>query len=108
MDAEGDALVSGLKSKPFLIKPNHHELGQILGRRIENHSQAIGGAGELQKMGAQNVIVSMAEMGAIMVTSDGQIHTTQAPAGHVINSTGAGDSMVGGFLAEFSKSNDFG
>ncbi len=107
LDAEGDALLSALGEKPFLIKPNHYELGQILNKKIETHIQAIEGAKELQAMGAQNVIISMAELGAVMVTQEGQSFTMSAPKGCVINSTGAGDSLVGGFLAEFSRSNDY-
>lgn len=99
VDAEGDLLLNSLKYKPFLIKPNHHELGGIFGKCLKNHEQIIEHAKKLQQMGAKNVLVSMADKGAILVDETSASHFCPAFSGSVKNSVGAGDSMVAGFLA---------
>lgn len=63
VDATGDLLVNVLKYKPFLIKPNHHELGEIFHTELKNNDDIIEHASKLQQMGAQNVLVSMASAG---------------------------------------------
>lgn len=98
LDAEKPLLMDCLRYKPFLIKPNHKELGEILGREISSPKDAEMGAMELIEMGAENVIVSMAEMGAVLVTNKGKRYYCPAPIGEIKNSVGAGDSMVAGFL----------
>ncbi len=107
VDATGELLLNSLKHKPFLIKPNNHELGEIFDVKINDRKSAIPWAKKLQEMGAKNVLVSLAEKGAILCTNDGQIFESDAPTGTVVNSVGAGDSMVAGFLAGWIKSNDF-
>ncbi len=106
VDAEGDLLRECIKREPFLIKPNHIELGEIIGKDIKNHYDAIEGAKAMQKMGAKNVLVSMAKKGGVLVAENGEIYTADAHKGIVVNSTGAGDSTVAGFLYEHSKSGD--
>lgn len=98
VDAEKTLLLDCLRYKPFLIKPNHKELGEILNREISSLKDAEKGALELIEMGAENVIVSMAEMGAVLVTKKGEKYYCPASMGQVKNSVGAGDSMVAGFL----------
>lgn len=107
VDATGDLLVNVLKYHPFLIKPNNHELGEIFGVTIDSREDAVTYAGKLQGMGAKNVLVSMAGEGAVLVSQTGGIFKTEAPKGRVVNSVGAGDSMVAGFIAGFLKSNSF-
>ncbi len=107
VDATGELLKNTLKNKPFLIKPNTFELGEILGTVPNSFDEVADSAKKLQKMGAENVLVSMAGDGAILVTSAGEVIVSSAPKGKVINSTGAGDSMVAGFLSEYLKSSDF-
>ena len=101
VDAEKDLLLNTLKYKPFLIKPNHHELGQIFGVEIENFDTALTYAKKLQEMGAQNVMVTLAEMGAVLVCENGETYTQAAPKGEVISAVGSGDSAVAAFLAEY-------
>lgn len=98
VDATGDLLMNVLEYHPFLIKPNHHELGEIFGVEIHSREEAIPYARKLQKMGARNVLISMAGEGAVMVAEDGTSYQSEAPKGAVVNSVGAGDSMVAGFL----------
>lgn len=105
VDTTGDALVSTLKNKPFLIKPNNHELGEIFDKKLETKEDIIFYAKKLIKMGAQNVIISMAEKGALLINTTGVYHATPAK-GSVKNSVGAGDSVIGGFLAKYSQSKD--
>ena len=103
VDATKDLLTSSLKYNPFLIKPNNFELGETFGQMLSTDTQIIDCAQKLQEMGARNVLVSMGKDGAILLSEDGQILKASAPQGKVINTTGAGDSLVAGFLAGLSK-----
>lgn len=104
VDATKNLLLNVLKYHPFLIKPNHIELGEIFNVKISNQKEAIFFAKKLQKLGAKNVLVSMANQGAILVDSQHTIHQSAAPKGTVINSVGAGDSMVAGFISGYLNS----
>ncbi len=99
VDASGDILLNSLQYRPFLIKPNHHELGAIYDVEIEDKEMGAWYAGQLQSKGARNVLVSMAGQGAILVTEQGEVYSCDAPKGILVNSIGAGDSMVAGFVS---------
>ncbi|MBQ6884567.1 MAG: 1-phosphofructokinase [Clostridia bacterium] len=101
VDAEKDLLLNTLKYKPFLIKPNHHELGQIFGVEISDFDTALTYAKKLQDMGAQNVMVTLGELGAVLVCKNGETYTQAAPKGNVISAVGAGDSTIAAFLYYF-------
>ncbi|AZV57000.1 1-phosphofructokinase [Clostridium sp. AWRP] len=103
VDTTGGALTSTLKYKPFLIKPNIHELGDIFDVEIKDMKNCIYYANKLKDMGAQNIIISMGKHGALLLCDEG-IYTASAPKGEVRNSVGAGDSVVAGFLAQYTKS----
>ena len=103
VDATKDLLMNVLKYKPFLIKPNNHELGEIFGVTLETRESVVPYAKKLLEMGAENVIVSMAGKGAVFVASDGQVYMREAPKGKLVNGVGAGDSMVAGFIAGYLK-----
>lgn len=107
VDASGELLKKVLPLKPYLIKPNHIELGEIFGIEINTPDEAEIYAKKLQDMGALNVIVSMAEKGALLIDENGESHFCDALKGEVINSVGAGDSMLSGFLAGIKRKNDF-
>lgn len=107
VDAASDLLLNVLEEKPFLIKPNHHELGEIFGVEFNSKEEVIPYAKKLQKMGARNVLVSMASKGAVLVDENGQCYMREAPKGKVVNSVGAGDSMVAGFIAGWLEKNDY-
>lgn len=107
VDATGKLLLNVLKYNPFLIKPNHHELGELFGIELKDDNEIVDYAKKLQDMGARNVLISMAGDGAIMVTEDGRVLKSNVPKGKLVNSVGAGDSMVGGFLAGYLENNDF-
>lgn len=107
VDATRDLLKNVLRFQPFLIKPNHHELAELFGVTITTTKEIIHYAKELQRLGAQNVIVSMAGEGAVLIDEFGKVHTMGVPKGVVINSVGAGDSMVAGFLAGYMKYTDY-
>ncbi len=98
VDAEGELLLDTLKYKPFLIKPNHHELGALFDTVIDNFNDALVCAKKLQAMGAQNVMVSMGNMGAALVDEQGNAYSALAPEGEVISAVGSGDSAVAAFL----------
>ncbi len=107
VDATGDLLKNVLVYKPFLIKPNHHELGEIFGKTLKNTDEIAHYAKEMQKMGARNVLVSMAANGALLVDETGRVHIIGTAKGKAVNSVGAGDSMVAGFLAGYLEKNDY-
>lgn len=99
VDATRDLLVNVLKYKPFLIKPNHHELGEIFGAKPKTDEEIEKYARKLREMGAVNVLVSMAGDGAMLIDEFGKKHRCKACGGTVKNSVGAGDSMMAGFIA---------
>lgn len=107
VDATKDLLMNVLKYHPFLIKPNNYELGEMFGVTLESDDEIAEYARKLQEMGARNVLVSMAGDGAILVTEDGSVLKQLPPAGEVVNSVGAGDSMVAGFLAGYLKTGSY-
>lgn len=105
-DVAGNLLTEILSYRPFLIKPNHHELGELFGVCVRSADEAVFYARKLCERGAENVMVSLAGDGAVLVTED-SVYYAQAPKGAVVNSVGAGDSAVAGFLAGFLKTGDF-
>lgn len=106
VDATGDLLMNVLKYKPFFVKPNNHELGEIFNRELRDDSEIIECGKILQEMGAENVLISMAGNGGILIGSDGNIYKSKVPKGILKNSVGAGDSMVAGFITGYLKSNN--
>ncbi len=106
VDALGEPLLNTLQYHPFLIKPNHHELGDIFGVELQKKEEVAEYALRLQEMGACNILVSMAEKGAVLVTRDKEVYSCAAPEGVCVNPIGAGDSMVAGFVAEWIETGD--
>ena len=107
VDAEKDLLLGTLKYKPFLIKPNHHELGDIFGVEINDFDSALLYAKKLQDIGAKNVMVTCGDKGAVLLDLNGNAHTQTAPKGDVVSAVGSGDSAVAAFLAEYLSGNDY-
>ncbi|WP_297964069.1 1-phosphofructokinase [uncultured Anaerovibrio sp.] len=105
VDAEKTLLLKVLQYHPFLIKPNNHELGDMFGVKLTSHEEILTYARRLQEKGAQNVLISMAGEGAILLTAAGESYRCPAPKGTLVNSVGAGDSMVAGFITGFMESN---
>ncbi|MGI6095635.1 MAG: 1-phosphofructokinase [Lachnospiraceae bacterium] len=99
VDATKDLLMNVLKYKPFLIKPNNHELGEMFGVTLKTQEEIVKYAQKLKDMGAQNVLISMAGDGALLLDENDETHICGVCRGIVKNSVGAGDSMVAGFLA---------
>ncbi|MGR3741870.1 1-phosphofructokinase [Companilactobacillus sp. DQM5] len=106
IDTTGQALLDTLKYKPFLIKPNNHELADLFNVELTSDEDIIKYATKLVNLGAKNVLVSMAGDGAILVSSKGNFKCN-APKGTVINSVGAGDSMIAGFVGTYMQTKDF-
>ena len=104
VDATGQLLMNVLPYRPFLIKPNHHELAELLGRELYGDQEIAGAARVLQQKGARNVLVSMAGEGALLLDEEGRVHRIGTPQGRVVNSVGAGDSMLAGFMAGYLDS----
>ena len=107
VDATKDLLLKVMKYHPFLIKPNNHELGEMFNVELKRKEDIIIYAKKLQALGAQHVLVSMAGDGAILVTKDGKVYETMPPKGKVVNSVGAGDSMVAGFITGYIRGGNY-
>lgn len=104
VDSTKGLLLSTLKYKPFLIKPNHHELGEIFNTEITNKDEALEYAKILQQQGARNVLVSMGGKGSVLLDENRETYKKDVIKNkNVINTVGAGDSMVAGFLAGYLK-----
>ncbi len=107
VDAAGDLLKKVLEYKPFLIKPNHHELGELFGVELHTRQEVIPYGRRLQEQGARNVLISMAGEGAVLIAEDGEVYSTPVPKGELKNGVGAGDSMVAGFMAGWMEKQDY-
>ena len=108
VDAAKQLLLNVLKHRPFLIKPNSHELGELFGVELTTRESVVPYARKLQELGARNVLVSMSGQGAVLAAEDGSIHLSPAPGGKLIHAVGAGDSMVAGFLTGWLEQHDYG
>lgn len=106
IDATKDLLIKALPYRPFLIKPNHHELSELFSVALETRDEILVYAKRLQDMGARNVLVSRGDKGAILLTEQGEVVEALPIEGQVKNTVGAGDSMVAGFLAGYLKQKD--
>jgi 1-phosphofructokinase len=107
VDTTGNQLLNVLKYKPFLIKPNHHELGEIFGEEMNSTSKIAEYAVKLKEMGAVNVLVSRGGDGALLVDENSKVYPVDAVKGKLVNSVGCGDSMVAGFIAGYIFYGDY-
>ncbi len=107
VDATKNLLLNVLKYNPFLIKPNNHELEEMFDVKLESMDDIAAYGKKLQEMGAKNVLVSMGKDGALLITEDKEVLISNVPNGKVINSVGAGDSMVAGFISGYTNSNSY-
>lgn len=107
VDATSSLLMNVLEYKPFLIKPNQHELGDIFGLTFKTREEVIPYARRLKDMGAVNVLISMGGKGAVLVADDNRVYMADAPHGTLKNSVGAGDSMVAGFITGWLSTHDY-
>ncbi|ADL49864.1 1-phosphofructokinase [Clostridium cellulovorans] len=105
VDTTRELLLSTLTHKPFLIKPNKSELAELFNTKIDSLEEVIEYASKLREMGAENVIVSMAGDGSLLICDQG-VFRAKAPKGQVKNSVGAGDSLVAGFIEGYTKTKD--
>ncbi|MDA1475719.1 1-phosphofructokinase [Bacillus changyiensis] len=105
VDISGEALLKAAEMNPLLMKPNHHELGEMFETTINSIEDAVPYGKKLIEQGAENAIVSMAGEGALLFTKD-QVYYANTPKGKLVNSVGAGDSVVAGFLAGIQKQLD--
>lgn len=107
VDATSSLLMNVLEYKPFLIKPNQHELGDIFGVKLTTREAVIPYARKLKDKGAVNVLISMGGRGAVLVADDGKVYIADAPKGTLKNSVGAGDSMVAGFITGWLSTHNY-
>lgn len=107
IDATGDLLLNVLHFKPFLIKPNHHELGELFDVKIKEYDDIVKYSKLLQEKGAENVLVSCGKKGAVLLDSQGNTYQIGNVPGKIISSVGCGDSMVAGFVAGYIEKGDY-
>lgn len=107
VDATKQLLINSLSARPFLIKPNRQELSEIFGVEIKSEQDIEKYAKKLQDMGAQNVLISLGGDGAMLIDKNGKKHTCGTLNEPVLNTVGAGDSMVAGFIAGYQKTGDY-
>lgn len=107
VDSNKDMVLDTLKYKPFIIKPNEFELGEMFGVKIGNTEEIAKYAKKLQEMGAENVLVSRGSKGAILFTNEGDIFTANTAMGKVISTIAAGDSMLAMFVAKYDETGDY-
>lgn len=107
VDTSGKHLIDSLKYNPFLIKPNKEELEECLGIKVESIDDLRNGIKRLQELGALNVLVSFGEDGAMLIDDQGNEYGLAAPSINVVNTVGAGDSMLAGFMYGFLKNRDY-
>lgn len=106
VDTTGKSLLDVLQYHPFLIKPNNHELGELFNTTLWTHEEIYEHALKLQELGARNIIVSMADKGALLILENKEMYFCDAVVGQVINPVGAGDSLVAGFIHSYLKTKD--
>lgn len=106
IDTSGDSLERLLQYHPFLVKPNHHEMGELFNKELTNVDDIVAAGKELLKRGPKNLIVSMGGNGAVFINNELTAYAT-VPKGDVISTVGSGDSTVAGFLAEYVNSGDY-
>ena len=104
VDAEGELLTSAIPCHPFLIKPNKEELEEIFKLELHTDEEVAACAEKLREQGARNVLVSLGGDGALLAGEDNKTYRCHSPKGTLVNSVGAGDSMVAGFLAGYERS----
>ena len=104
LDTRGVPFVEGLKANVYLTKPNNHELEEFFNRKLNNLDEIIEAGKELQKLGSENVLVSLGKDGSILITKD-EVYVGNAPQGKLISSVGAGDSMVAGIVYGIAQGN---
>lgn len=107
LDTTKESLLACLPYQPFMIKPNQQELEELFGVNIQTQDEIVHYALKLQKTGARNVLVSCGGDGAFLISETGQVFTSNIPKGTLVNSVGAGDSMLAGFMAKYIETNDF-
>ena len=107
IDATGDLLLNVLHFKPFLIKPNHHELGELFDVKIKEYDDIVKYSKLLQEKGAENVLVSCGKKGAVLLDSQGITYRIGNVPGKIVSSVGCGDSMVAGFVAGYIEKGDY-
>jgi len=107
VDTHGKQLSDCLGVSPFLIKPNLDELCELCGKQLCKTDQILSECKKLQEAGAKNVLCSLGKNGALLVLQDGKALVAKAPSGRAVNTAGAGDSMVAGFLAGLSKGEEY-
>lgn len=105
IDTTGESLLKTLPQNPLVVKPNNHELAELFETTFTGIDDIVEHGKKLLELGAQHVLISMAGDGGLLITKDA-VYRSLAPKGTVINSVGAGDSMIAGFTGTLASTGD--
>ena len=108
VDATEQVLMQSLPYKPFLVKPNDEELAEITGCDPLDEQALVEGARQLHDLGAQNVLVSRGGLGSLLLDATGSLQVAPVIEGELVNSVGAGDSVVAGFVEGYVRGTEAG
>jgi len=97
LDTDGDGLKIGIEGQPDIIKPNIHELSRLVGRDLKGREEVLQAARDVHEKGIRCVLVSLGAEGMLMVGAN-ELVLASPPEVEVVNTIGAGDSAVAGFL----------
>jgi len=98
LDADGEALELGVKAKPFLVKPNEHELERLFRKKIKTMPEKIKALKQLQSQGIPFVVLSLGSKGSLALLPDKTLYLVHAPHVRVRSTLGAGDALVAGII----------
>ncbi|AME08849.1 MULTISPECIES: 1-phosphofructokinase family hexose kinase [Gemella] len=107
VDSNKDLVLETLQYKPFVVKPNEFELGEMFGVKIINEKDILTYATKLKDHGAKNVLVSRGAKGAILLTENNEVYSVNVAKGDIISTVAAGDSMLAMFVAMYNKTKNY-
>ncbi|MBF0713602.1 1-phosphofructokinase family hexose kinase [Gemella sp. GH3] len=107
VDSNKDLVLETLKYRPFVVKPNEFELGEMFGVEINGIEDILLYAKKLQDLGARNVLVSRGGDGALLITEEGEVFSVGVTKGDVVSTVAAGDSMLAMFVSRYDDTKDY-
>ena len=107
VDSNKDLVLDTLQYKPFVVKPNEFELGEMFGITLNGLEEILVYARKLQERGAQNVLVSRGVKGAILLTENDEVLEVNVAEGKIVSTVAAGDSMLAMFVAKYNETKDY-
>ena len=107
VDSNKDLVLDTLQYKPFVVKPNEFELGEMFGVTLNSVEEILQYAEKLQERGAKNILVSRGADGALLLTEDKEVFEVNVAKGEIVSTVAAGDSMLAMFVAKYNETKDY-